>query len=526
MNNSECYLLLEIDENATNEEIKKAYRRKAHQLHPDKNRDTDTTQKFQELNHAYQILINKSSTSKNIYDNYSFYNNDNSNLYEADIYLYNTNIETLTCECNDFQTKRYRYPKYDPRRLCRHLIAKFFVLEIKCYNDWITPYNIHGYNKRFSGCYISKLKLPIFLEPFRPEIEGNYHNNYRLSLNPNVQYIFLNHSIIVIHHYEKEITCMLKNRNERLYVDFNGNVTINNYYPTISSKLFTEVIVYLQNKMQINISNNLIASIKNVEKANSKDINEAWEKGFLLSRQFVCNFVFDIPETTDNKQNKIDIQNISNEHKTKFKKYINALEEIELKYDTTKNLLKSFKSDLSTIMFNKLLKEMGFLIKDKGLNYNDWIVIEDGNNYGMNYIRSSIYSHIYTPKWYIIKYFDYETLTLKRETRYGLQKMTVVLWSKDTFNELLDLVNKYKITYERKLKDKKSLKPKEKKEPTKRKNEVNLERESWLKDVECPYCNGKNIHKKDKRQRQNYQIQRYMCIDCNKIFQKKIDENS
>lgn len=52
MNNSECYLLLEIDENATNEEIKKAYRRKAHQLHPDKNRNADTTQEFQKLNHA------------------------------------------------------------------------------------------------------------------------------------------------------------------------------------------------------------------------------------------------------------------------------------------------------------------------------------------------------------------------------------------------------------------------------------------------------------------------------------------
>lgn len=135
-------------------------------------------------------------------------------IFLANIYIYDTNIETLTCKCNDFKEKRYMFPKYDPRRLCRHLIAKFSVLEIEYSNSWITPYNIYDYNKSFYSHSISKLNIPIFLEPFRDEITSNYRNNYRLSLNKDIQYIFLNHSIINIYKYEKEIVCKLKNRNE------------------------------------------------------------------------------------------------------------------------------------------------------------------------------------------------------------------------------------------------------------------------------------------------------------------------
>jgi hypothetical protein len=39
------------------DEIRAAFRRKALQLHPDKNRDRDTTEDFQELHEAYEILL-------------------------------------------------------------------------------------------------------------------------------------------------------------------------------------------------------------------------------------------------------------------------------------------------------------------------------------------------------------------------------------------------------------------------------------------------------------------------------------
>jgi len=50
------YSILGVSENASKEEIKRAYRRLAHQYHPDKNGGDD--KKFKEVNEAYQVLSN------------------------------------------------------------------------------------------------------------------------------------------------------------------------------------------------------------------------------------------------------------------------------------------------------------------------------------------------------------------------------------------------------------------------------------------------------------------------------------
>jgi len=51
------YEILGISKSATEGEIKRAYRRLAHQYHPDKNKGDD--KRFKEINEAYQILGNK-----------------------------------------------------------------------------------------------------------------------------------------------------------------------------------------------------------------------------------------------------------------------------------------------------------------------------------------------------------------------------------------------------------------------------------------------------------------------------------
>jgi len=57
MNDKDYYKILGIDKNASEEDIKKAFRRLAHQHHPDKAGGNE--QKFKEINEAYQILSDK-----------------------------------------------------------------------------------------------------------------------------------------------------------------------------------------------------------------------------------------------------------------------------------------------------------------------------------------------------------------------------------------------------------------------------------------------------------------------------------
>ena len=70
------YKILEINKNATDEEIKKAYRKLAKKWHPDKNLNNPIAEeKFKEIQEAYDILSDKKKREK--YDNPYNFSNEN-----------------------------------------------------------------------------------------------------------------------------------------------------------------------------------------------------------------------------------------------------------------------------------------------------------------------------------------------------------------------------------------------------------------------------------------------------------------
>ncbi len=56
MNEKDYYAILEVDEKATTEEIRRAFQKKARKLHPDVNKEPDAEERFKEVSEAYAVL--------------------------------------------------------------------------------------------------------------------------------------------------------------------------------------------------------------------------------------------------------------------------------------------------------------------------------------------------------------------------------------------------------------------------------------------------------------------------------------
>jgi len=66
--NKDYYQTLDLPRNASQDDIKKAYRKMALKYHPDRNKDADTSDKFKEISEAYEILSDEQK--KRSYDQF------------------------------------------------------------------------------------------------------------------------------------------------------------------------------------------------------------------------------------------------------------------------------------------------------------------------------------------------------------------------------------------------------------------------------------------------------------------------
>ena len=55
------YEVLEVDRNASKEDLKRAYRQMARKYHPDVNTNDGADERFKEINEAYEVLSNDNS---------------------------------------------------------------------------------------------------------------------------------------------------------------------------------------------------------------------------------------------------------------------------------------------------------------------------------------------------------------------------------------------------------------------------------------------------------------------------------
>lgn len=415
---------------------------------------------------------------------------------------YKTNINTLNCNCKNWLMTRNNFPKNDPRRLCKHLIEKLdetnLPKEIFKYKHNILYYK--STNKGFRDDFNHLIEIPntgcTLLYKYEFEwmslfdengnkygfmIGGNGRFSWSKETKPasskTIEAFFTNNqylSPIELSSIEKhEIIKLISEKykvvqeNNHIYsslaviydiVDENGD-----YRDTGSVVVTNENIVI---KLHDNKKRNRLI-INRDEQIIEKKLKER----FLQINKFALNKEENEQIWDKNLENEQGYISFSDEQ-------YKAKEIILSDYGKTGELLKQVNSTITTLRFHKILVEMQFLTKKRFYNNNSWILIGEGLKYGINY-EVCLSQCSETPEWEVI--FDYVTMTFKNEIKKNHKDFiygSSVLWNKNKFQELLDLVIA-NVSIEKNQTPKMKVETKEK---TVSKNKA--ERDEWLQNVE------------------------------------------
>jgi DnaJ-class molecular chaperone len=181
----DLYNILNLNTNATTEEIRKAYLKLAKIYHPDKCKDPDADEKFKKINYAYNILINDESRKRyNLINNkddfHSFlekiYNNENIN-WSKELLKFGINIGKITDNFNE-NINLFDFIKL----FTKNIVPKYKETEINNCSES----DINIFDEDIANYYSHK-SLPIIYQKFNK-------NNINLELEIDIEKFIINSS--------------------------------------------------------------------------------------------------------------------------------------------------------------------------------------------------------------------------------------------------------------------------------------------------------------------------------------------
>ena len=206
MNYNDACVLLEIKDNLTIEILKRQYRRKALQYHPDKNKSEDASDKFNNIKNAYEYLI-KYLDDTNIDEEFANpFENIVKSEYTKILFSFLNNILGTDLQYQDIKSRIFyvivnKIANCYENKACELLEKLDKKILLKIYDFFFKYKDIfhfsHDFLKKVEDIISTKTKDDkcIILNPF---IEDLFENNlYKLTENGNIYYIPLWHHELI-----------------------------------------------------------------------------------------------------------------------------------------------------------------------------------------------------------------------------------------------------------------------------------------------------------------------------------------